>query len=454
MQRKKILLDEKDMPTHWYNIAADMKQLPDPPLHPMTKQPPTPEDFAPFFPEALIEQEMSTERWIEIPDEVRDIYRLWRPSPLIRADRLEKALDTPAKIFYKYEGGSPAGSHKPNTAVAQAYYNKKAGVRRLATETGAGQWGSAISLAARQFGLECTVYMVKVSYEQKPYRRLLMEAWGADVLASPSTHTEAGRKILEADPESTGSLGIAISEAVEDAAKHEDTKYALGSVLNHVVLHQTVIGLEAKKQMEMAGYYPDVVIASCGGGSNFGGIAFPFLQDKLNGERPHLRAVAVEPAACPTLTRGQYAYDYGDSVGLIPLLRMYTLGHTFVPPGIHAGGLRYHGDSTQVSLLYHEGTIEAKALLQRPVFDAAVLFARTEGILPAPEAAHAIRAAIEEAEAAKEAGEERVILFCLSGHGHFDLSAYDLYFRGQLQDYEYPQEEIERALAQLPTVDV
>ncbi len=454
MQRKKILLDEKDMPTHWYNIAADMERLPDPPLHPVTKKPPTPEDFAPFFPEALIEQEMSTERWIEIPDEVQDIYKLWRPTPLIRADRLEKALDTPAKIFYKYEGVSPAGSHKPNTAVPQAYYNKKAGVKRLATETGAGQWGSAISLAARQFGLECTVYMVKVSYEQKPYRRLLMEAWGADVLPSPSPHTEAGRKILEADPESTGSLGIAISEAVEDAAKHEDTKYALGSVLNHVVLHQTVIGLEAKKQMEMAGYYPDVVIASCGGGSNFGGIAFPFLHDKLKGDRPNLRAVAVEPAACPTLTRGRYAYDYGDSVGLIPLLRMYTLGHTFVPPGIHAGGLRYHGDSTLVSLLYHEGAIEAKALLQRPVFEAAVLFARTEGILPAPEAAHAIRAAIEEAEAAKEAGEERVILFCLSGHGHFDLAAYDLYFRNELQDYEYPQEAIDRALENLPVVDV
>lgn len=452
MAPKRVDLSEKDMPTHWYNIIADMPNKPAPPLHPATKEPVKPEDLAPLFPMALIEQEASSERWIEIPDEVREIYKIWRPTPLIRADRLEKALDTPAKIYFKYEGTSPAGSHKPNTAIPQAYYNKKEGVRRLATETGAGQWGSALSFACSMFGLECTVYMVKVSYEQKPYRRSLMETWGATVYASPSNRTEAGRRILARDPNSQGSLGIAISEAVEDAARHADTNYALGSVLNHVLLHQTVIGLEAKKQMEMVGRYPDVVIASCGGGSNFGGIAFPFLQDKLTGVNPKVRCIAVEPMACPTLTRGRYAYDFGDTAGLTPLLKMYTLGHDFMPPGIHAGGLRYHGDSALVSQLYHEGWIEARAVHQRPVFEAATLFARTEGILPAPESAHAIRVAIDEALAAREAGEERTILFCLSGHGHFDLSAYDQYTSGAMQDVEYPQELLERALQGLPNV--
>lgn len=452
MAGKKILLSERDVPTHWYNIVADMPNPPAPPLHPVTKEPVKPEDLAPLFPMALIEQEVSTERWIEIPEEVREIYRIWRPAPLIRADRLEKALDTPAKIYFKYEGVSPAGSHKPNTSIPQAYYNKKEGVRRLATETGAGQWGSALSFACSMFGLECTVYMVKVSYNQKPYRRLLMETWGATVHASPSDQTEAGRQILAKEPDSNGSLGIAISEAVEDAAKNADTRYALGSVLNHVLLHQTVIGLEAKKQMELAGHYPDVVIASCGGGSNFGGLAFPFLQDKLNGTQPNVRLVAVEPEACPTLTRGHYTYDFGDTAGLTPLIRMYTLGHSFMPPGIHAGGLRYHGDSALVSQLYHEGYIEARALHQRPVFEAATLFARTEGILPAPESAHAIRVAIEEALEAKEAGEERIILFGLSGHGHFDLSAYEHYASGEMVDVEYPQELIDQALSELPQV--
>lgn len=452
MAPKRIYLNENDLPTHWYNIVADMPNPPAPPLHPGTKQPVGPDDLAPLFPKALIEQEVSTERWIEIPNEVREIYKIWRPAPLIRADRLEKALGTPAKIYFKYEGVSPAGSHKPNTSIPQAYYNKQEGIKRLATETGAGQWGSALSFACSMFDLECTVYMVKISYQQKPYRRSLMETWGATVHASPSIQTEAGQRMLEQDPDSNGSLGMAISEAVEDAAKHDDTRYALGSVLNHVVLHQTVIGLEAKKQLDMVGQYPDVVIASCGGGSNFGGIAFPFLQDKLAGTQPNVRLMAVEPEACPTLTRGHYAYDFGDTAGLTPLMQMYTLGHQFMPPGIHAGGLRYHGDSALVSQLYHEGRIEARALHQRPCFEAATLFARTEGILPAPESAHAIRAAIEEALEAKEAGEERVILFCLSGHGHFDLSAYDHYTSGELVDVEYPQEYIDRALEALPKV--
>lgn len=448
MSLTKIQLDEGQMPRQWYNILADMPNPPAPPLHPATGDPVTPGDLAPLFPMAIIEQEVSRERWIDIPEEVLDIYRLWRPTPLCRARRLEQALGTPAKIYYKYEGVSPAGSHKPNTAVAQAYYNKKEGVRRLATETGAGQWGSALSLACAYFGLECTVYMVKVSYEQKPYRRSLMEVWGAEVIASPSTRTQAGRKILEADPESPGSLGIAISEAAEDAASHGDTKYALGSVLNHVLMHQTVIGLEAKKQLELAGDYPDVVIGACGGGSNFGGLAFPFLADKFAGKQT--RAVAVEPTACPTLTRGRYAYDFGDTAQLAPMMLMYTLGHTFVPPAIHAGGLRYHGDSPLVSQLYHEGLIEASALGQREVFEAAVQFARMEGILPAPESAHAVRQAIVEAEAAKEAGESRVILFGLSGHGHFDLAAYEQHLAGKLEDQPLPDEELARSLAALP----
>lgn len=438
------------MPTAWYNIMADLPNPPSPPLNPATGQPVTPDDLAPLFPMAVIEQEVSQERWIPIPEEVLDIYRLWRPSPLYRAHRLEQALGTPAKIFYKYEGTSPAGSHKPNTAVAQAYYNHKEGVKRLATETGAGQWGSALSLACTYFGLECTVYMVRVSYEQKPYRRSLMQVWGAEVIPSPSPRTNAGRKILEVDPDSPGSLGIAISEAAEDAASRQDTKYALGSVLNHVLLHQTVIGLEAKKQLEMVGAYPDVVIASHGGGSNFGGLTFPFLADKFAGKE--VRIVATEPAACPTLTKGKYAYDFGDTGRLAPLMRMYTLGHAFVPPGIHAGGLRYHGAAPLVSQLYDEGYIEAVALAQTEIFEAASLFARTEGILPAPESAHALQAAITEARRATEVGKERTILFNLSGHGHFDLGAYDAYLSGKLEDYAYPEDLIEKALEELPRV--
>ncbi|HEY8530610.1 MAG TPA: TrpB-like pyridoxal phosphate-dependent enzyme [Limnochorda sp.] len=444
----KILLDESRLPTHWYNILADMPSPVKPPLNPQTGEPVKPEDLAAIFPPALIEQEVSTDRWIPIPEPVREVYRLWRPTPLFRAHRLEAALGTPARIYYKYEGVSPAGSHKPNTAVAQAYYNKVAGIKRLATETGAGQWGSALSLACNLFGLECTVYMVKVSYEQKPYRRSMMETWGATVHASPSPHTQAGRRILETDPDSPGSLGIAISEAVEDAATHDDTNYALGSVLNHVLLHQTVIGLEAKEQLALVGEKADLVIASCGGGSNLGGIAFPFLLDRFNGEE--VEVLAVEPAACPTLTRGHYAYDYGDVAGLTPLLPMYTLGRSFVPPSIHAGGLRYHGDSALVSQLYHEGHIRARAYPQTAVFEAAILFARNEGIVPAPESAHAIRAAIDEALRCKETGEARTILVNLSGHGHFDMAAYDAYRAGRLEDVEFPQEALERALADLP----
>jgi tryptophan synthase beta chain len=393
---------------------------------------------------AIIEQEVSQTRWLDIPEEVRSLYRLWRPTPLYRARRLEEALGTPAKVYYKYEGVSPVGSHKPNTAVAQAYYNKKEGVRRLTTETGAGQWGSALALACNYFGLECKVYMVKVSYEQKPYRRILMETWGGEVVPSPSADTAAGRKILQENPDTPGSLGIAISEAVEDAASREDSRYSLGSVLNHVLLHQTVIGLEAQKQMAIAGDYPDVVIACNGGGSNFAGIAFPYLRDKIHGR--DLRIVSAEPSACPTLTRGVFSYDFGDTAQLTPLLPMFTLGHDFIPAGIHAGGLRYHGNAPLVSLAYRNGLIEAVAFGQLECFAAAVRFARSEGILPAPESSHAIRAVILEAERAKEEGKQRVILFNLSGHGHFDLSAYDAYLAGKLQDYELPDSEIQRAL--------
>ncbi|HEY8497121.1 MAG TPA: TrpB-like pyridoxal phosphate-dependent enzyme [Limnochordales bacterium] len=446
----KIVLPESEIPRQWYNIVADLPTPPRPPLHPATKQPLRPEDLAPLFPMALIEQEASGQRWVDIPEEILNIYRLWRPTPLYRARRLEAALGTPAKIYYKYEGVSPAGSHKPNTAVVQAYYNKREGVRRLSTETGAGQWGSALSLACRLFGLECTVYMVKISYQQKPYRRSLMQVWGAEVIASPSNRTEAGRRILAEHPDSLGSLGIAISEAVEDAATHDDTKYALGSVLNHVLLHQTVIGLEAKKQLALVGDYPDVVIGCHGGGSNFGGLAFPFVADRIAGR--DVRAVAVEPAACPSLTRGPAAYDFGDTAQMTPLLYMNTLGHRFMPPGIHAGGLRYHGAAPLVSHAYELGLIEAKAYPQRSVFEAAVQFARTEGLLPAPESAHAVRAAIDEALKAKEEGKPRTILFGLSGHGHFDLAAYDAYLSGQLEDYELPDEIIQRALAELPRV--
>jgi tryptophan synthase beta chain len=447
----KFLLNEHQIPHAWYNVVADAPYALIPALHPGTKQPAGPEDFAPLFPMELIKQEVSTDRWIEIPEPVRDAYRLYRPTPLYRARRLERHLDTPAHIYYKYEGVSPAGSHKPNTAIAQAYYNKAEGIRRLSTETGAGQWGSALSFACALFGLECTVYMVRVSYEQKPYRRSLMHTYGAEVLASPSERTQSGRAIREQDPESPGSLGIAISEAVEDAATHDDTHYSLGSVLNHVLLHQTVIGLEARQQMEMAGEYPDAVIGCVGGGSNFAGLAYPFLHDKIHG-RTGLDVVAVEPSACPTLTRGAYAYDFGDTVGLTPLVQMYTLGHTFVPATIHAGGLRYHGDAPTLSALVKHGQIRALAFPQVPVFDAAVAFARTEGIVPAPESAHAIKAAIDMATECKESGEHRTILFNLSGHGNFDLAAYDAYFAGRLENFDLPEQEIAAAMQQLPEV--
>jgi tryptophan synthase beta chain len=452
LKQTRYLLPEEAIPTSWYNLAADLPKPPPPVLHPGTHQPIGPEDLAPLFPMAVIGQEVSTERFIPIPEEVLAVYRLWRPTPLYRAHRLERALDLPdrVRIFYKYEGGSPAGSHKPNTAVPQAYYAKQEGVKRIATETGAGQWGSALALAGSLFDLEIKVYMVKISYAQKPYRRALMETWGAQCVASPSTDTNAGRTILAQDPDSNGSLGIAISEAVEDAATREDTKYALGSVLNHVLLHQTVIGQEAQQQLEMADAYPDVVIACVGGGSNFAGISFPFVRQKLAGKS--IRIVAAEPAACPTLTKGTYAYDFGDTGQLTPLVKMHTLGHTFVPAGIHAGGLRYHGAAPLVSMLLDKGLIEATAIKQRAAFEAAVLFGRTEGIVPAPEPSHAIRVAIDEALQAKEAGESRTILFNLCGHGFFDLSAYDSYLSGSMQDYEHPQSEIEAALAGLPSV--
>jgi tryptophan synthase beta chain len=450
MKQTKIVLSDKEIPTKWYNIMADMPNLPKPPLHPGTRQPIGPKDLSPIFPMALIEQEVSRERWIDIPEEVLDIYSLWRPSPLFRAHRLEAALKTPAKIYYKYEGVSPAGSHKPNTSIPQAYYNKKAGTKRIATETGAGQWGSSMALAGKLFGLDVTVYMVKVSYSQKPYRRIMMETWGATVHASPSTMTNSGRKVLEMDPDSSGSLGIAISEAVEDAASRSDTNYALGSVLNHVCLHQTVIGLEAKKQFELVGDYPDIVIGCCGGGSNLAGVSFPFLYDKIHGK--NLRIMAVEPTSCPTLTKGEFRYDFGDVAGLTPLMTMYTLGHDFVPSGIHAGGLRYHGDSPLVSQLYHDKLIEAKAYHQTAVFEAAMMFANTESIIPAPESSHAIRAAIDEALLCREEGKQKTILFNLSGHGYLDLQAYADYKEGKLMDHEHPEEEIKKSLAKLPRI--
>ncbi len=445
----KVLLDESEIPTHWYNVVSDFPNPPAPPLGPDGK-PIGPEALAPLFPMALIEQEVSAERWIEIPEEVREIYQMWRPSPLYRAHRLEEALGTPAKIFYKYEGISPAGSHKPNTAVAQAYYNKQAGITKLTTETGAGQWGCALALAGQMFGISVRVFMVKVSYDQKPFRRSMMQTWGADVFASPTDITNAGRSILAGDPDSPGSLGIAISEAVEEAASRDDTNYALGSVLNHVLLHQTVIGQEAQKQFAKIGEYPDMVFAPCGGGSNFGGVAFPFFADNAAGK--NVRLVAVEPTSCPTLTRGHYAYDFGDTMGMTPLLLQYTLGHDFIPPSIHAGGLRYHGDSTLVSQMYKEGLIEALAVPQIATFEAGVTFARSEGIIPAPESSHAIRAVIDEALRCKESAEEKTLFFNLSGHGHFDMSSYDMYFAGELIDYEYPEAEIERALDNLPKV--
>ncbi|HAI69368.1 MAG TPA: TrpB-like pyridoxal phosphate-dependent enzyme [Gammaproteobacteria bacterium] len=449
MPNTKILLDESEMPTHWYNVIADMPNPPAPYLG-QDGQPVSPEQMAAIFAPGLLEQETSTQRWIEIPEEVREILRLWRPSPLFRAHRLEAILGTPAKIYYKYEGVSPAGSHKPNSAVAQVYYNKIAGIKRLTTETGAGQWGSALSLVGSMFGMAVRVYMVKVSYEQKPFRRSMMQTWGAEVLPSPTTLTESGRKALEIDPNCPGSLGIAISEAVEEAASRQDTNYTLGSVLNHVLLHQTVIGQETRKQLEKVGDYPDVIFAPCGGGSNVGGMMFPFLADKAAGKE--IRLVAVEPTSCPTLTRGHYAYDYGDSVGQTPLMQMYTLGHDFVPPGIHAGGLRYHGDSALVSQLYHEGILEAVALPQLGTFEAGIMFSKAEGIVPAPESNHAIRAAIDEAIKCKESGETKTILFTLSGHGHFDMASYDKYLSGELTDQDYPEEALEAALHGLPKI--
>ncbi len=445
----KILLDEKDIPTHWYNVVADMPNPPAPYLGP-DGQPVTPDAMSTIFPPALVEQEMSAQRWIEIPEPVREIYRLWRPSPLYRARRLEQALGTPAKIYYKYEGVSPAGSHKPNSAAAQAYYNQQAGIKRLTTETGAGQWGSSIALVGGMFGLDVRVYMVKVSYQQKPFRRSMMQTWGAEVLASPSDLTQAGREALAADANNPGSLGLAISEAVEEAASRSDTNYTLGSVLNHVLLHQTVIGLETRKQLEKVGDYPDVIFAPCGGGSNVGGMMFPFLADKAAGKE--IRLVAVEPDSCPTLTRGHYAYDFGDTVGLTPLMLMYTLGHDFMPPSIHAGGLRYHGDSALVSQLYKEGILEAVAVPQLATFEAGISFAKTEGIVPAPESCHAIRATIDEAMHCKETGESKTLLFTLSGHGHFDMGSYDKYLAGELEDYEYPEAAIKDALSHLPQV--
>ncbi len=449
MENIRVQLDESEIPTHWYNVVADMPNPPAPPLGPDHK-PVTPEQMLQIFPGSLLEQEMSGERWIAIPEAVRDVYRLWRPAPLCRALRLEQALATPAKIYYKYEGVSPAGSHKPNTAVPQAYYNKQAGIKRIATETGAGQWGSAMAFAGQMFGLEVRVYMVKVSYDQKIYRRSMMQTWGAEVFASPTKLTQAGRDALAKDPNSPGSLGIAISEAVEEAASRPDTNYALGSVLNHVLLHQTVIGLETKKQFEKIGAYPDMIFASCGGGSNFGGIAFPFLADKAAGKK--VRLIAVEPTSCPTLTKGHYAYDFGDASGYTPLMLMYTLGHDFVPPGIHAGGLRYHGDSPLVSQLYKEGLIEAVAVGQVGTFEAGVRFARAEGIIPAPESCHAVRACIDEALRCKASGEPKTLLFNLSGHGHFDMASYDRYFAGELEDYAYPEAAIQAALHSLPKI--
>ena len=449
MESTKFLLDERSLPESWYNIVPDLPFQLEPPLNPATREPVGPEAFAPIFPEEIIRQEVTADPYVPIPEEVRETYALWRPTPLFRARHLEKILDTPAHIYYKYEGVSPAGSHKPNTAVPQAFYNKQEGVRRLTTETGAGQWGSSLAFACGQMDLECTVYMVRVSYGQKPYRRLMMQTYGAEVHPSPTDLTRAGCNILEDDPDSPGSLGIAISEAVEDAATHEDAKYSLGSVLNHVLLHQTVIGQEAIGQLELAGEYPDVVVGCVGGGSNFGGVAFSFIRENLVNGRG-TRIVAVEPSSCPTLTKGRYVYDFGDTAGTTPMMKMYTLGHSFVPSGIHAGGLRYHGDSPIVSALVHEGLVEARAYPQNPTFEAGVMFARAEGIIPAPEVNHAIKATVDLALEAREAGEEKVILFNLCGHGHFDLAAYEAYLAGELVDLEYSEEEIERAVAQIP----
>ena len=450
--RRKYLLEEEEMPESWYNIAPDLPEPPPPPLNPETKEPIGPDDLSPIFPMSLIEQEMSQDSEIGIPEPIRDIYSMWRPTPLYRARGLEKHLDTPAKLFYKYEGVSPSGSHKPNTAVAQAWYNQQAGVETITTETGAGQWGSALSFAGSQFDVDIKVFMVRVSYDQKPYRKSFMEAYGATCTPSPSEETEAGRAILEKDPDTTGSLGIAISEAVELAVKDEKTKYSLGSVLNHVLMHQTVIGQEAIAQMERADAYPDVIVAPAGGGSNFAGLAFPFIGEKLNGGRD-VRVVACEPAACPTLTRGEYAYDFGDTGHLTPLVKMHTLGSEFIPPGFHAGGLRYHGMGPLISHLLEQELIEAKAHHQNPCFEAGLTFARTEGIIPAPEANHGIRGAIEEALRCKKEGKEETILFNMCGHGHFDMSAYDDYLAGKLDDRHYDEEKLAQSLSHLPAVE-
>lgn len=452
MDQIKFQLDEDEIPKRWYNIQADLPTPLDPPVKP-NGEPIKPEDLAPIFPMELIKQEASTERWISIPEEVREIYRLWRPTPLYRATRLEKALKTPAKIYYKWEGVSPPGSHKPNTAVAQAYYNMKEGTKRITTETGAGQWGSALAFGTCFFDLDCTIYMVRISYEQKPYRRILMQSWGAECIPSPSKRTKFGRAMLKKDPKTPGSLGISISEAIEDAATHEDTKYSLGSVLNHVLLHQTVNGLECKKQFEMAEDYPDAIFGCVGGGSNFAGACFPFAADKMKGEKPDLKIVACEPKACPTLTKGPYMYDHGDTAKMTPLLMMYTLGHEFIPPPIHAGGLRYHGDAPLLCKLVKEGVIDAVAYHQTEVFKAAITFARAEGFLIAPETAHCAKAAIDEALKCKKTGEEKTIFFANSGHGHFDLGSYDAYFRGKLVDYEYPAKLVKQALAKVPKVE-
>jgi len=447
MSQHRYILPTDAIPRRWYNIAADLPSPPPPPLHPGTGQPVGPDDLAPIFPMSLILQEVSQERWIEIPDPVRDVYALWRPTPLYRALNWERELGTSCRIFYKYEGVSPAGSHKPNTSVPQAYYNAEAGVSRVATETGAGQWGSSLAFACSVFGLECKVYMVRASFDSKPYRRSMMETWGATCVPSPSQDTNAGRAILAEHPDSSGSLGMAISEAVEDAATRDDTKYALGSVLNHVLMHQTVVGQEARDQMEMAGGQPDVVVACVGGGSNFGGIAFPFLADKFAGRE--VSVIAAEPAACPSLTRGHYAYDFGDTAMMTPLLPMHSLGHGFVPPSIHSGGLRYHGMAPLVSHLVHTGLVEARAYQQTECFREAVRFARCEGIIPAPEPTHAIRAVVQEVERAREEGVTKTILFNLCGHGHFDMAAYDDYLSGRMQDFELPQEELDRAAKDL-----
>lgn len=447
MDKEKIMLSTQEIPQAWYNVLPDLPEELPLPINPQTGIPLKPEDLAPIFPMGLIEQEVSQKRWIDIPYEVLDIYKIWRPTPLQRAIRLEKFLKTKTRIYFKNESVSPPGSHKPNTAVAQAYYNKKEGIKRLCTETGAGQWGSALAFACKLFGLKCTVYMVKVSYYQKPYRKSLMHIWGADVFPSPTEFTEVGKKVLEQDPDSLGSLGIAISEAIEDAVKHKDAKYSLGSVLNHVLLHQTIVGLEVKKQLELIGEEPDVLVGCVGGGSNFAGLCLPFVPDKLKGE--DIRMVAVEPTACPSLTKGIYTYDFGDTAELTPLLKMYTLGHNFIPPGIHAGGLRYHGMAPILSLLAKKGIIEAVAYSQNAVFEAGVLFASTEGLVPAPETAHAIRYVIDEARK----NEDKCIVFNYSGHGFFDLSAYDAYLEGKLQDYMYPEEKIKEALEKLPKIE-